>query len=217
MTSLSVFTGQRFGRLSVLREVRARDAGGHLRRMAECACDCGVEVAVRLTDLYRGTQASCGCLKREVLTHQTHGLTKHPLYYTWMQMMGRCTDPQHPDYLNYGGRGIDVCPEWHDIAVFITWAEQNLGPRPDGYSLDRYPDNNSGYLSGNVRWATDRQQRRNSRDSLAAMRRREQVFERWQQGQGCTEISQELGVPYWKAHKDIAWIRGRIAELEKVP
>ena len=42
---------------------------------------------------------------------------------------------------DYGRRGITVCPEWHNPAVFIAWAvfitwiEENISPRPE----QRYP------------------------------------------------------------------------------
>ena len=94
--------------------------------------------------------------------HVTHGLSGHPLYGTHTQMMARCYNPGSPDYRDYGARGIRVCPQWHDVAKFIAWIEVNLGPRPDGMSLDRI-DNDGNYEPGKVRWATAREQRRNQR------------------------------------------------------
>jgi hypothetical protein len=31
----------------------------------------------------------------------------------------------------HGGRGITVCPEWHNSAVLIAWIEENISPRPE--------------------------------------------------------------------------------------
>ena len=80
-------------------------------------------------------------------------------------MMQRCHNPASDRYDNYGGRGITVCPEWHDVAVFIDWIEENLGPKSEGMSIDRWPDNDGPYAPGNVRWATDAEQMRNTRRS----------------------------------------------------
>lgn len=96
-------------------------------------------------------------------SHRTHGLSEHPCYRIWVGMMHRCHNPDFPNYSGYGGRGIQVCPEWReDVAVFVAWMDENLGPRPEGCSIDRI-DNDGNYEPGNVRWATASQQRRNQR------------------------------------------------------
>ena len=94
----------------------------------------------------------------------THGLFGHPLYYTWHRMMARCYDPHYTNFKYWGGRGITVCDEWHDIQVFIQWmeSEAGIGLRPDGLSLDRI-DNDGNYEPGNVRWATRSEQNLNRR------------------------------------------------------
>lgn len=102
----------------------------------------------------------------------THGLSRHPLYSVWAQMIARCENPQNREYHGYGGRGIAVCDEWHDVTAFIAWIETSIGPRPDGttgtkrrmpvYTLDRI-DNGGNYEPGNVRWATRSEQMANAR------------------------------------------------------
>ena len=94
----------------------------------------------------------------------------NPLYSTWGSMISRCENPANRAYDNYGGRGIAVCPEWHDCETFVAWILANIGPRPDDrypsghpkYTLDRI-NNDSNYEPGNVRWATGRQQVANQR------------------------------------------------------
>jgi hypothetical protein len=67
-------------------------------------------------------------------------------------MRGRCNNPNTKEYKNYGGRGIQVCPEWDDFSVFL----QDMGERPPGLSIDRI-DNGGDYEKGNCRWADGRQ------------------------------------------------------------
>ncbi len=71
------------------------------------------------------------------------------LYGVWQGMNARCNNPNHRGYMRYGGRGIRVCPEWSDYAVFRTWALAN-GYRK-GLSIER-KNNNSGYSPKNCTW-----------------------------------------------------------------
>lgn len=54
-------TGQRYGRLVVVREVEPKD---YSRRFL-CRCDCGEEKTVYMTALRSGNAQSCGCLRDE--------------------------------------------------------------------------------------------------------------------------------------------------------
>jgi hypothetical protein len=92
----------------------------------------------------------------------THGLTHHPLYATWHNMMARCYNPNHRQFDQWGGRGITVAPAWHDVATYIAWVESTLGPKAPGMSLDRI-DNDGNYEPGNLRWATKSEQSLNRR------------------------------------------------------
>ena len=57
-------TGQRFGKLVVLRSMAERK-NGYI--MWECKCDCGNVVQVRSSKLISGDKMSCGCTTRELL------------------------------------------------------------------------------------------------------------------------------------------------------
>lgn len=95
--------------------------------------------------------------------HIKNGVKKPtPEYSAWNAMRQRCRGKGHAEYQrDYVDRGITVAPEWDDFEQFLT----DIGPRPgSGYSLDRI-DNNKGYGPGNCRWATQKTQRRNSRQS----------------------------------------------------
>lgn len=155
--------GAIFGRLTVLEDVPRSDGPARVH------CECGTDKTIRrATDLTMGKVRSCGCLRREM--HTRHGLAGHPLYRTWSGIVDRCTNPDAPQYPNYGGRGITVCERWLGVRNFIEDIEREIGPRPEGkfdngwpvYSLDRI-DNDRGYEIGNVRWSTQKEQIANQR------------------------------------------------------
>jgi hypothetical protein len=77
-------------------------------------------------------------------------------------MMERCHNPDSTSYPDYGGRGIQVCDEWQNLAVFLRWMDDNLGPCPPDRSLDRI-DNDGPYAPWNVHWATFSEQMKNRR------------------------------------------------------
>jgi hypothetical protein len=64
-------TGQRFGRLRVLRKAARFELGEALRgepnSFWHCHCECGTSCIIRGTNLARGITQSCGCYKRELL------------------------------------------------------------------------------------------------------------------------------------------------------
>ena len=91
-----------------------------------------------------------------------HGLSNHYLYETWSGMKKRCYCTTSKDYKHYGARGVSVCDAWrNDFPTFLDYILTHLGERPDGCSLDRFPNKNGNYEPGNVRWATQSQQSKN--------------------------------------------------------
>jgi len=53
--------GDKYGRLTVIREVEKLAADGRRYRAALCRCDCGEEFAPRISSLNSGDARSCGC------------------------------------------------------------------------------------------------------------------------------------------------------------
>lgn len=132
----------------------------------EVVCPCGNVRLVPPSRFDRAKYCSKECrAKYRVQPPRTHGLTSHELYSTWRGMLWRCDNETpgrgHPDY---SGRGITVCEEWKDIHSFIGWIDSHIGPRPDGFTLDRI-DVNGNYEPGNIRWADSRLQNKNKRRS----------------------------------------------------
>ena len=84
---------------------------------------------------------------------------RQPTYLSWYNMMSRCYNANNPAYDRYGGRGIRVEERWHNFNLFV----EDMGLRPDGMTLDRFPNNDGNYERGNCRWATWKQQNNNRR------------------------------------------------------
>lgn len=120
-----------------------------------CRClGCGLEKEV-LTQNLRPTSGGCKSCGQKG-KHSTHGLSKHPLYPIWNSMMQRCYNPKCNAYEYYGGRGLAVDVEWHDVSVFI----KDMFPRPSGHTLERV-DNTRGYSKDNCIWVTQEENNRN--------------------------------------------------------
>lgn len=157
--------GRKFGRWRVISTVIRRDG----RRFWGCECDCGVLKQVYEQSLKAGRSRSCGCLRKERVSHRRFihgaayipGQSATPEYNAWQNAKRRCYDQNHPRYADWGGRGIAMCARWKDsFPSFLA----DMGPRPSPkHSLDRYPNNNGNYEPRNCRWGTAKQQVDNRR------------------------------------------------------
>jgi hypothetical protein len=77
----------------------------------------------------------------------------------WRGMLARCHNPGARDYPKYGALGVRVCPRWHRFEDFLT----DMGERPAGQELDRFPNPHGNYEKANARWASHSDNQKNKR------------------------------------------------------
>lgn len=143
--------GTPFGKLTVIGEpVTGRD-GNYL----PCMCACGKPVFVLWRVLNSGSRTGCGDCRTKYKTERQYNI--------WAGMKSRCLDQNNPRYRDYGGRGIEVCPEWMKYEPFRAWGLAN--GYQDDLTLER-KDVNGGYDPGNCTWVPKAQQSRNRRSCI---------------------------------------------------
>jgi hypothetical protein len=157
----TVSVGLKIHRWTVVAEA-TRNKAGNKRWFCDCKCGKSNGRIVIETALKYGQSRSCGCLGIEERTSHGHAKNKRRsrMLTIWTRMIDRCTLPRDPAYPRYGGRGIGVCKRWIDS--FEAFLEDMGDPNDSKLSLDRI-DNNAGYSKENCRWATQKQQSRNTR------------------------------------------------------
>lgn len=186
MPAPSEWTGKRQGKLLVIRRVDSRSDG---QSMWECRCDCGSLCTKSSGNLRQGIKScSPGCgIAESNRRRAKHGVAHGKEWKAWTAAKQRCFNEKHPQYPNYGGRGITMCKEWvEDFAAFYL----HIGPAPGegrGVSLDRI-DNDGNYEPGNVRWASRVQQIGNRRVSRIVAVDGERMT--------TTEACERYGLPY---------------------
>lgn len=155
--------GRIFGRLEPL-GYAGKNKHGKAVWLCRCRCSAKTELPVLASKLQSGHTQSCGCLHREICASRlrTHGHAgkRSTTYNIWKNMVSRCTNPNHPAYMDYGGRGIKVCRRWRRFENFL----KDMGERPERLTVERRR-NDKGYCAKNCYWGTWREQARNRRSN----------------------------------------------------
>ena len=90
------------------------------------------------------------CGAKHSYYHGQIGYCRKRLLEAYRNMKKRCYNPKTNKYEYYGGRGIQVCPEWKDNwKIFEMWAVRN--GYGDNLTMDRI-NNDSNYKPDNCRW-----------------------------------------------------------------
>jgi hypothetical protein len=78
-------------------------------------------------------------------------------------MNARCSNPKHIAFPYYGALGVTICERWLGREGFANFLA-DMGEKPRGMSIDRFPDKGGNYEPTNCRWATATTQSRNRRN-----------------------------------------------------
>lgn len=160
--NLNDIVGKRFNNLSVLSYAYAKKYTYRNKERRSiyynCECSCGNNLIVlRNTILSKQANSCKKCtynkMKESIIT--VSGTLTHN---SWRSMRQRCNNSNRPEWKHYGGRGIKYCDRWNNYANFL----EDMGHRPKDMTLDRI-DSNGNYYKDNCRWASNYQQKRNTR------------------------------------------------------
>lgn len=215
-------TGQVFGLLTVIEfsHRESRKGRGSAIPFWLCRCACGTEKKIRGNDLTQGRISSCRCLQRlgAKTRFTTHGKSRTPEHKVWMGIIKRCQNPKAKNFVNYGGRGIKVCPRWLGRDGFANFLA-DMGPRPEELpEVDRI-DNDGDYSPENCRWADRRTQARNRRGNhLITFDGRTQTLTAWAEETGLTRSALDARLDRgWSAERALTTPRLRPCRSGRCP
>jgi len=115
-----------------------------------------------------------------------------PYYYQYRFMRQACQNPTHPQYPNYGARGITCVWGQRQYHEFYSWLVNTLGERPgpsNEWVLGR-KDKTGNWEPKNMEWQTIKvRSRTNFRQNVyATYKRKRQSLSKW---------AEDFDIPYY--------------------
>lgn len=182
--------------------------------MTELTCEqCGASFTTRLNQIQllpRFCTRTCYRIyARETASAKGHtsvgnGSVRHhsKTYIAWRSMKERCLNDQHPDYADYGGRGITICKRW---LAFLNFLE-DMGDAPVGTTLER-KNVDGNYEPDNCIWASSATQARNRRNNILTEDLVREIHGRVEHGESRESVANRLGISYSTVAKVITGMR----------
>lgn len=180
--------GAKFNAWTVLAPAPYRKGSNRKIGRVVCRCACGQLRITSWADVRKGRSRCCGCLGNAGTSKRfrKHGRTMHPMFSTWESMKYRCYNPKAKNFYLYGAKGVRVCDAWlNSLEQFCL----DMGERPSPqHTIDRI-DSNGNYEPSNCRWATPKEQARNtSRNRIITFNGETLCLKAWAERTGLTEM-----------------------------
>lgn len=159
---LEDLVGNKYGKLTVLKRFSIGK-----KYYAKCICECGGKISTRIDSLKMNKTLSCGCYNQEIRinTHIKHGMSNSRIYRIWEGIIQRCNNPKCGNYKYYGALGISLHHNWGSFENFYKDMKDGY---QDNLTIDRI-NNDLGYFKENCRWATYKQQNRNTSTNISVV------------------------------------------------